>query len=85
MPIDAIALYVESLASQSYETQSVPSNVAAAGQQLPYQPMPQPGVSVPGAAPQAAFPAPQPQMQNSQKASTHENSNVVVEGRCCTI
>ena len=78
--IDAIALYVESLATQSYETQSVPSNVVAAGQQLPYQPMTQPGAAVPGASPQAAVPAPQPQMQSSQKVSTLENSNAKVEG-----
>ena len=79
---DAIALYVESLASQSYETQSVPANIAAAGQQLPYQPIVQPGVSVPGASPQAAVPAPQPQMHDSQKVSTHENTNVRAEGKC---
>jgi len=76
---DAIALYVESLATQSYETQSVPSNVVAAGQQLPYQPMTQQGAAVPGASPQAAVPAPQPQMQSSQKVSTLENSNAKVE------
>lgn len=59
----------------------MPAGVAAAGQQLPYQPMAQPAVSVPGAAPQAAVPAPQPQMDNSHKAATPEHSGIKVEGK----
>ncbi|XP_065060554.1 uncharacterized protein LOC135687814 [Rhopilema esculentum] len=72
---DAIALYVESLASQSYENQVVPANVAAAGQQMPYQAQP----VVPGPGPMAAVPASQPQMQQPQKVSTPENSGLKVE------
>ncbi len=78
--VDAIALYVESLAS-NYETKSVPApmDAFAQGKQVPYQPAQaaSSAAAIPAAAPVAAVPASNAQ---PQKPTTQENPADKVEG-----
>ncbi len=86
--LDAIALYVESMAS-NFETKAVPAPMdafAAGQQQVPYQQpaaQPAPAQAAPAAAPVAPVPATPQQMQQPQKAVTQENPGEKVEGKIC--